>query len=120
MCSVSYAQLALVIHPLVKKASNFKRIQRFFRQVSIFNKNYIQFVWMILHRSEITDQFILAMNRANWEFGTLNVDILIVAIIYRGTAIPLIWRLLPKASNSNQLERILLIRALRQMLSPAQ
>lgn len=32
VCTVNYAQLALALNPQVQIASNFKRLQRFFRQ----------------------------------------------------------------------------------------
>ena len=47
----------------------------------------------------------LSMDRTNWKFGTLNINILMISICYKGVAIPIIWRLLPKKGNSNTEER---------------
>lgn len=115
MCSVSYSKLALVLNPAVKKASNFKRIQRFFKDFTFSFSTYISFVFKILRRDGIEDKFILAIDRTNWKFGVLNINILMIAVVYNGTSIPLIWSLLDKRGNSNQHERILLIRALRKL-----
>ncbi len=115
MCSVSYSQLALGLNPLVKVASNFKRIQRFFKGFTFSFSNYISFVFNILKRFGKDDRFILAIDRTNWKFGKLNINILMIAVCYNGTSIPLIWKLLDKRGNSNQNERILLIRVLRKL-----
>lgn len=45
VCTVSYAQLALALNAEVKVASNFKRLQRFFRQFRFAHQGYVQFVW---------------------------------------------------------------------------
>ena len=51
----------------------------------------------------------LTMDRTNWKFGKLNINILVLGIAYKGSAFPLIWILLPKAGNSNTQERIQLL-----------
>ena len=120
ICSVSYSALSLVLNPLVKKASNFKRIQRFFKKFKVSHGAYIQFVWSILNQHYGSHKFILAIDRTNWQFGVLDINILMIAVIYNGTAIPLVWRLLPKKGNSNQQERIDLLSELRELLSDEQ
>jgi Transposase DDE domain len=43
----------------------------------------------------------LAMDRTNWEFGKTTINILMIAVIWNGVGVPLIWTLLPSAGNSN-------------------
>lgn len=49
------------------------------------------------------------MDRTNWKFGELNINVLVVAVIYQGLSFPLMFKLLPKTGNSNTNERIELI-----------
>lgn len=51
----------------------------------------------------------LAIDRTNWKFGQLNINVLVIAIVYHGVAFPLLFKMLPKAGNSNTNERIELI-----------
>ena len=46
------------------------------------------------------------MDRTNWKFGKLNINVLVIAVIYQGLAFALIFKLLPKTGNSNTNERI--------------
>jgi len=49
------------------------------------------------------------MDRTNWKFGKTNINFLVLAIAYKGMAIPLFWYLLDKRGNSNYKERIKII-----------
>ena len=46
------------------------------------------------------------MDRTNWKLGQLNINILVLALAYKGIAVPLFWTLLPKHGNSNTEERM--------------
>ena len=48
----------------------------------------------------------LSMDRTNWMFGKFKINILYLAINYKGMAIPILWTLLPKKGYSNTQERI--------------
>lgn len=118
MCTVNFAQLALVLNPSVKDESNFKRIQRFMKQYRFCQKSFVQFAWALYGN---TGQWVaLSMDRTNWKFGQVNINILTIGISWRGTAIPLIWMLLDKRGNSNQAERILLLERLLSCLHEKQ
>ena len=55
----------------------------------------------------------LAMDRTNWKFGEININILTLAIVYKGVAFPILISMLDKRGNSNTLERIAIILVLR-------
>lgn len=116
VCTVNYAQLALALNEQVKVASNFKRLQRFFRQFRFARRAYVQFVW----KQFASPQTILAMDRTHWKFGKHHINILMISIVYQGTAIPVVWKLLGKAGDSSQSERIALTRALLWFLTDEQ
>ena len=48
---------------------------------------------------------VLCLDRTNWCFGKVSINILALGVAHRGTAFGLLWSLLPKTGNSNQLER---------------
>lgn len=55
----------------------------------------------------------LAIDRTNWDFGKVTINILMVSVMWNGVGIPLIWTLLPKAGNSHTDERTDLLDRLR-------
>lgn len=115
MSSISYAQLSLVLNPFAKRESNFKRIQRFMKEYKFCRKCYIQLVWKLI---VFSNQWVaLSIDRTNWKFGKININILLIGISYNGTAIPLIWTLLDKRGNSSQQERINLMQSLMSHLT---
>ena len=118
MCTVNFAQLALVLNDSVKVSSNFKRIQRFVKLYSFCQRRFIQFAWS--HYGNQGNWIALSMDRTNWKFGRLNINILTIGISWRGTAIPLVWMMLDKRGQSNQSERITLLQQLLNCLEQEQ
>lgn len=118
LSTISYSKLCLVINPSVKKESNFKRIQRFMKSFKFGKTSYINFVWGLFANSE--KWVALSIDRTNWKFGKCNINILLIGISYRGTAIPLIWKMLDKRGNSSQEERIDLMDELLEILTEEQ
>lgn len=118
MNTVNYSQLALVLNPLVKIGSNFRRIQRFIKEYNFCAEAFIQLVWSLFVVKQ--DWVILSIDRTNWKFGRANINILMIGIAYKGTAIPLIWKLLDKRGNSSSDERVNLCKKLHSYLSKDQ
>jgi len=118
MCTVNFAQLALVLNSSVKIDSNFKRIQRFVKQFSFSQQAFVNFAWA--HYGHKGQWIALTMDRTNWKFGKININILTIGISWRGTAIPLVWMMLDKRGNSNQLERVALVEKLLSYLDSCQ
>lgn len=116
--TISYSKLSKVINPNVQRQSNFKRIQRFVKSFSFNRKNYIQLVWSLFVCKE--NWVALSIDRTNWQFGKSKINILMIGISYKGTAIPLIWKLLDKKGNSNTRERIELVNELLEQLCTEQ
>ena len=52
----------------------------------------------------------LTLDRTNWQWGKKNLNILTLAIVYQGAAIPIYWLVLNKKGNSSQRERIAQLR----------
>lgn len=116
MCTVNYSKLSLVINGLVKVSSNFKRIQRFMKAYRFCQRSFVRFAWS--HYGAKGQWVALTMDRTNWKFGKVNINILAIGISWRGTAIPLVWKLLDKRGNSSVGERVELLDQLLDCLSP--
>jgi hypothetical protein len=50
--------------------------------------------------------FKLVMDRTNWKFGKININVLTLAIAYDGVAFPILISMLDKRGNSHTRERV--------------
>jgi hypothetical protein len=104
--TINLTKIALGLNPKVTEQSNYRRLQRFFSNFEIELDEICKFLMVLL---PIHDNFVLTMDRTNWKFGSVNINILMLGIAYKGIAFPVMWKLLPKRGNSNTAERIELI-----------
>ncbi len=95
-CNLSSASKALPIKCLPQ--SFYRRMQRFFFAGQYFD--YRQISQLIFNMFSF-DQVQLTLDRTNWKWGKRNINILMLAIVYRGIAIPILWTLLNKRGNSD-------------------
>lgn len=49
------------------------------------------------------------MDRTNWKFGSTNINIMVLAVVYEGVAFPLLYMMMPKFGNSSTKKKIVLI-----------
>lgn len=110
--TVNLTQIALALNGHIKSASNYRRIQRFFEDFR-FDKQVIT-QWLIAQLPK--ERLVLCLDRTNWKLGKVDINILALGVAYKGTAIGLLWVLLPKFGNSNQSERIELFERLLSWL----
>lgn len=108
--TVCLSELATGFAGKAKTGSNEKRIHRFLKNFSFPAGHVAHFVASKLPKG----QWILTMDRTFWEFGKLKINILMLAVVYKGVAIPLLWKFLGEADsgkkgNSDTGERIGLI-----------
>lgn len=107
--TVNLTKVANALSGTALKESNYRRIQRF---LAGFTFDYTAWGRLILRLLPVAGDFVISIDRTNWRFGTIDINILMAGIVYQGTAYPLVWMLLPKRGNSNTKERKQLIRAL--------
>lgn len=99
--------LAVHIDSDTEIASRYRRMQRFFSQVFV---NYNEVAHLIMGMFAFSGQhYYLTLDRTNWKWGKSNLNILTLAVVYQGAAIPVYWMILNKRGNSNQRERIALL-----------
>ena len=68
----------------------------------------------------IDSPYYLALDRTNWKWGKKNLNILVLAVVYKGVAIPVYWLLLNKQGNSSTRERIALMKRFIQQFGNGQ
>lgn len=102
--SINLTELAIAFPSEAKPDSRYRRIQRFisdylldFDKVSLFIMKLFGF---------LNQDYYLTLDRTNWKLGKKNINILVLAVAYRGMAIPVRWVLLDKRGHSNTQERI--------------
>jgi hypothetical protein len=108
MRTVNLVQLAVCLQGNALKESKYRRLQRLFDQLTIDFACVALFIACQISQSKYT----LVMDRTNWEYGGTHINILFLAIVYKGIAIPILWVMLDKdkkGGNSNTAERIALV-----------
>jgi hypothetical protein len=100
--TINFQRLAVCVDSKAKISSNLRRIQRFFAEFEIDFDVISRLIFKMLPHNP---PYKLSMDRTNWKFGVFNINILMLSVVYKGVAFPLIWSLLPKAGNSGTKER---------------
>ena len=100
--TVNYERLALGFDSTVEKESNLRRIQRFFAGYILDHDLVAKLIFKLLPKQETYE---LTMDRTNWKFGTSNINLLVIGVVYQGVAFPLLFQMMDKFGNSNTKER---------------
>ncbi|MFA8450692.1 MAG: IS4 family transposase [Bacteroidales bacterium] len=100
--SVSFVKLSQGMDTKASVESNYRRIQRFFSEFDIDFKHISLLLFKLLPNKR---PLRLSLDRSNWKFGKLNINILMLSVCYKGVALPILWNMLPKRGNSNYQER---------------
>jgi hypothetical protein len=66
---------------------------------------YAQLAEFVVKLLGLPGPYILALDRTNWKVGAVDINILMLSIVYRGIGFPVVWLVLPKAGNSDTTER---------------
>ena len=97
------------------QTSYYRRAQRFFSELSVNQEAFIRLM-IALNKQ---DSYRLVIDRTNWQFGCVNINILMLAMVNRhGIAIPLAFELLDKRGNSNTPERMCLLKRVLDVIPP--
>jgi len=98
-----FEKLAVAFDTDVNVDSSLRRIQRFIAEYMLDTKLIARFVFSLLpHKGP----YRLTMDRTNWKFGTSDINILVIAVVYQGVAFPVLYKMMPKFGNSSTRERI--------------
>ena len=114
--TVNFTHLATTFMTETVLESCYKRIQRFFRFLKIDPFAVASMVIALFGLKNM--KLKLALDRTNWKFGKLDINILMLTVAHRGIALPLMWSCLKKRGNSNTPERISLIKRILLLIGP--
>jgi hypothetical protein len=70
-----------------------------------FEMPYAQLALFIVKVLGVPGPYTLALDRTNWKIGAVNLNILMLSIVYRGIGIPVVWIVLSKSGASDTNER---------------
>ena len=104
--TVSLSHLASQFPGKALHASNYRRLQHFFKQVQFDEAVVARFIVSLFN---IKGPVILAVDRTNWKLGKADINILVLAIVTRRFKVPLICSFFDHRGNSSTAQRIDLI-----------
>ena len=104
--TVNLTRLATAFSGHASEASNYKRLQRFLHSFEI---PYAEVAHLVVKLLGAPHPYTLALDRTNWKIGQVEVNILLLSLVYRGIGFPLVWCVLPHAGNSDTTERVTLL-----------
>jgi hypothetical protein len=105
--TVNLSHLACMFPTAAEVASNYRRLQRFFEQVILDGHQLARVMVRIAGLG--AGPWLLALDRTCWTFGRHNVNVLMLAIIRNGIAIPVMWDVLDRPGNSTTAQRSALL-----------
>jgi Transposase DDE domain len=101
--TVNFDRLACDFNTTSQKESSLRRIQRFFAHYCFDQTSVAKVIFKLIPKG---DKVGLSLDRTNWKFGETNINILVLGVVYKGVAFPLLFSMMPKFGNSNTKERI--------------
>ena len=104
--TVGFEKLSNAFDTSAKSDSSLRRIQRFIAEYYLDSNLVAKFIFSLLPEK---DNLTLTIDRTNWKFGQIDINIFMLGIAYKGVAFPLLFTMLEKRGNSNSRERINLI-----------
>jgi hypothetical protein len=105
--TVNLNKIACSMSSNTEQTSRYRRIQRFFATFTIDFDMIAGFIFKLFFTSG--GKWYLTMDRTNWQWGKSDINILTLAVVFKGIAIPLYWELLDKRGNSDTNERIAIV-----------
>jgi len=101
--TVSLVQISSVMQGRAKQGSHYKRCQRFLR---FFDLPFAEVAHLVIKLLGIKAPFVISIDRTDWYLGETPLNILMLSLVYKGVAFPLLWTVLEKKGCSDTAERI--------------
>ena len=115
--TINLVELATGFRTHAQTDSNYKRLQRFFKN---FELDYGAIAKIVVTLMEIPQPWVLSLDRTEWQFGSKVFNILTLGVVHQGVAFPLLWWMLDKKGNSNTVERIELLKEFVELFNEYQ
>jgi len=104
--TVNLQQLAIFFAGTAKIASNYKRIKRFLRFFAI---DEAELARLMMRLMKLTPPFVITIDRTEWQLGKRWVNVLMLAVVHEGVAVPLLWMVFDKKGCSSDAERKMIL-----------
>jgi hypothetical protein len=105
--TINLTKIALYMSVGGRQESRYRRVTRFFASYSIDFDVVAAFIFKLFFTRD--GKWYLTMDRTNWRWGKSDINILTLAVVFKGIAIPIYWDLLDKKGNSDTDERIAIV-----------
>jgi hypothetical protein len=107
MRTSNLAVVANAMESEVKTESNYKQIQRFLKSFKWRQSGFADFQLQLLG---ITDKLDLVIDRTEWKFGKIWINLLMVSVVYRGVSLPLSWKVFSRKGNLSGKKHVMILR----------
>jgi hypothetical protein len=101
--TVGFEKLAMAFDHKAKPGSSLRRVQRFMAAYDLQNDLIAKLIFVLL---PVKPPYRLSLDRTNWKLGSKDINILVLAVVYKGIAFPILFKVEPKAGNSSTRQRI--------------
>lgn len=101
--SSNLSKIAVAFQTSVEYLSTYRQIQRFPGNLKTVKIDYLGLLKM-------SGKLQIAIDRTEWKFGKVWVNILTVSVVYRRAAIPLIWQTVNHKGNAKALDHLQIIK----------
>ena len=105
--TVNFERLAQGFESRADTASSLRRIQRFMADYVLDKDLICRMIYSLLPHKP---PYRLIIDRTNWKLGETNINVLVLAIAYKGLSFPILYRTMHKRGASNIDERIQIMR----------
>lgn len=105
--TVNLTQIAEAFQTPVKQDSSYRRIQRFFKDFPL-DMSFI--VTLVCRLFLLGEKCVLIMDRTNWKWGKVHINILMLSVEHFGIGIPLFWTVLKEGGTSSTRDRMKMVR----------
>jgi hypothetical protein len=104
--TVNLARPGTAFSGAASETANYKRLQRFLHHFEVPYAQVARFVIKLLGES---GPYTLSLDRTNWKIGSLDINILLLSVVWRDLGFPLVWFVLLHVGNSDTRGRITLL-----------
>lgn len=101
--TVNMAEIATSFSSEAQSSSSYRRMQRFFEK---FDFSPWIIAPLILTLFPLNNRFMVIIDRTNWKLGSIDFNLLVLSIAFRGIAIPIYWQNLGRAGSSHTDQRM--------------
>jgi hypothetical protein len=105
VCRVTLYQIANAFPTTAKTESNLKPIQRFLEDLPVTPEAFARAIAVLLPAPR---PWTLALDRTEWKLGKIHLNLLVLAVVHKKMAFPLLWMALGPGP-SDTAERLLLL-----------